>query len=96
MENNEIVIIKADIDNMKESMKEMKAEIKNHDAFSTQIALLAQTVDTLTKTVEKLNSTVENLKGEDGKNFNALKMCAATAIITTAISLLINFLFSKF
>ena len=44
MTNEELILLKSEMDNLKNTVSEMKKEIKDHNGFSTQIALLNQAV----------------------------------------------------
>ena len=58
MTNEELILLKSEMDNLKNTVSEMKKEIKDHNGFSTQIALLNQTVTELSKVVKELKEEV--------------------------------------
>ena len=54
MTNEELILLKSEMENLKNTVSEMKKEIKDHNVFSTQIALLNQTVAELSKVVKEV------------------------------------------
>ena len=69
MTNEELILLKSEMDNLKNTVSEMKKEIKDHNGFSTQIALLNQTVTELSKVVKELK---EEVVGKPAKRWETI------------------------
>lgn len=60
-----------------------------YDKFSgiaVKQGILDNTLSTLVSSVNDLRDDIKSLKDEPSKNYNAIKMCIATAIITAIVS----------
>ena len=70
MTNEELILLKSEMENLKNTVSEMKKEIKDNNGFSTQIALLNQTVTELSKVVKELKEEVVGKPAKKMGNYN--------------------------
>ena len=88
MTNEELIMLKSEMENLKSTVSEMKKEIKDHNGFSTQIALLNQTVTELSKIVKELK---EEVVGKPSKRWETI----ITSLITGIMSIVIGYIIGK-
>ena len=88
MTNEELILLKSELDNLKNTVSEMKKEIKDHNGFSTQIALLNQTVTELSKVVKELK---EEVVGKSAKRWETI----ISSLITGIMSIVIGYIIGK-
>ena len=86
--NEELILLKSEMDNLKSTVSEMKKEIKDHNGFSTQIALLNQTVAELSKVVKELK---EEVVGKPAKRWETI----ISSLITGIMSIVIGYIIGK-
>ena len=88
MTNEELILLKSEMDNLKNTVNEMKKEIKDHNGFSTQIALLNQTVTELSEVVKELK---EEVVGKPAKRWETI----ISSLITGIMSIVIGYIIGK-
>lgn len=88
----DVVELKTMYKSLKGDIEDLKEQVREHNNFSVEIAILGENIKVLTNEVRSLQKSMDDLVRKPVKQYDNIKMYVTTTIISALIGFLFNYL----